>query len=693
MTRRRVGQQMRHVLRNLLFGAASLAVLPMPACVRTVVVHRKHPAVQADIAVQDSPPPDTGTLDTENARKPETSPDALTLSPLQATGKFTNQTAALGAAFALDPGKKGAPREPWASLGMLIDLDHDGLLDFVATDGMAEVRWGRAVQPWKWITAPLADVKGEGVRCLAATDSDGDGYPEIIVGGSRFCYNEPATTEIYTEEGEARGLGLGKMSGVQSVTPVDLDADGLLDLAVGEFTCDGKSRLRAFVNQGNGRYAERAEQMGLDDVASIWAVLATDFDGDRRPDLMAVKEGCPPAGGNAYFHSTANGFERKDLAPLFFAPKQDGGTPMGGSVGDVDRDGRLDFLFSEIGYRQASLNGMDMRHPDLAQLASDPASGNHLLLQTQAGVLVSQGLAAGLALPLNTAHRPMVSWTTRLLDFDADGHLDAILSHGQDYDAFILADEAGMRPVLMRNRGDATFVDVSQAFGFPDMHLNRALATADVDDDGDLDLFFGGQLMQPLLLRNEVKHPNRMLTVRLKGRVSNLWGLQSRVLLQTSKRTYVAEMTTHAPFATMDQPLVHFGVPADETWQTLTVRWPSGYDQVVQVPVNVAKLPLVVEEPPLVSLSHRFVYSIGSSAVTVQARAFATDATPLPSAVVTIELAPGSPGTWSGLTQCPGGECTRMWKPPEGQAGEAVFVVTHGGQELVVRPKVRFAAP
>ena len=70
---------------------------------------------------------------------------------------------------------------------------------------MSVVRWGRAVQPLKWLWQPMIDVKGEGVHCLAATDGDGDGYPEVLIGSQRLRYLVRQKDETYVDQADQLG--------------------------------------------------------------------------------------------------------------------------------------------------------------------------------------------------------------------------------------------------------------------------------------------------------------------------------------------------------------------------------------------------------------------------------------------------------------------------------------------------------
>ncbi|MHC4160850.1 MAG: CRTAC1 family protein [Planctomycetota bacterium] len=74
-----------------------------------------------------------------------------------------------------------------------------------------------------------------------------------------------------------------------------------------------------------------------------------------------------------------------------------------------------------------------------------------------------------------------------LLDYDRDGHLDVYLVNGWRLEDGKVRTRG--RNVLYKNRGDATFEDVTDRAGVGDAGWGNGVAVADVDGDQDLDLF------------------------------------------------------------------------------------------------------------------------------------------------------------------------------------------------------------
>jgi len=643
------------------------------------------PDVSEDVAAEtvqtDVSPADTMTADVPTGGPP---------SPMKATGGFVDVTAKLGQTLTVDPGQKGK-RVPYSSIGLLYDHNEDGQVDVLLSDGLGTVWLGLATTAWQWQWQEVFVDDQPYTGGLAWIDT-GDGVRRLVVGGSRMHLLHNSGGK-WIDTGETAGLALPVNVAVQGVVPGDFDGDGLLDLAVALFTCDDKSRLHIFLGRGDGTFDERAKQLGLAYGGTLWATLVTDFDKDGFSDVLGLAESCPPELGNAWLRNRGapDGglkYEVASLPPVFQSPEAQGGTPMGGAVGDINGDGLLDYALSEIGLRQAQANGMDLRTAKPADLVGTADSANHLLVAKTGGGYNSVGPQAGIAAPLSSTGLTMVSWSAALFDIDFDGHQDLLITHGHDWDSFLVNDAGGMRPVLFRNRGDGTFDDLSATFGLPAKQLGRPLASADVDGDGDLDLLLGGQTNQPLLLRNDVEHDGSWLGVRLRGTVSNTWGLGALIQLETEGRTYVAEMSTQAPTHGMEAPTVHFALPAGTVVKSLRIHWPSGYVQRVDAPSpgNVNQ----VLEPPLVTLSKRRVQT--GEEVVVTAQGYSEAGTPqLPSAGVGIELESGSQGKWLGGMNCGNsGPCKRTWLAAGSPGGVDTIVVTLAGKALRIRPKIRY---
>ncbi|MEK6675419.1 MAG: CRTAC1 family protein [Planctomycetota bacterium] len=90
------------------------------------------------------------------------------------------------------------------------------------------------------------------------------------------------------------------------------------------------------------------------------------------------------------------------------------------------------------------------------------------------------------------------------LDVDNDGHTDIFLVNGSDWPGH---EKADTKPTvkLFRNRGDATFEDVTEKAGLAVSCYGMGCTFGDYDGDGDLDIFVTA-VGKNLLFRNDAGH-------------------------------------------------------------------------------------------------------------------------------------------------------------------------------------------
>ncbi len=646
-----------------------------------------------EAALADSEPADTAEVqsDVADAVQSDQTPQPSDVgeiavpSPLTATGKFVEVSNVFGTPLLTNGGeaKKKLPRQ---NAGLWFDLDGDGILDLVLSDGIDEIRFGKGKGPWQWQWQTSAKVAYGGVNSIAAIDDDGDGKCDVVVSAAGLRYYKQKPDGSWPEEGAQRGLSTDKNTQFQALMPADVDGDGLLDLLSTAFDCSEKSRLVAYINQGNGQFVERGIEMGLDHKSTLWNAFVTDVDGDRRSDVLTLSEGCEPVGGNAYLHNAGfqldKPYETIGLGPAFFGKALANGSPMGGGVADFNNDGALDIVISGIGFRYVGNN------PTLFEQMNHASEATQLLLNDGKGKFTSAGVQAGIVMPLSSTGAQMVAWSIQPVDFDFDGNMDMLAMHAYDFGAFLLADEGGMHPVLFRNIGIGVYAEVSNLFGLPDPFIGRALTVADADGDGDLDLLMGGQGAQPRMYRNDIKHNGQWLQVRLKGSVSNIWGLGARLKLITNKHSYINEMTLHDPSHSVDAPVAQFAVRQGEIPVELRVSWPSGWDQ--KIAIGQLNQAITVTEAPLVQLGARYVQSVANAGVVVKAAGFDESGVANGGSVV-IELNKSAQGQWAGPQTCDAtGLCSRTWQPSPGKSGEAVLDFQIGGKALLLKPRIRF---
>ena len=255
----------------------------------------------------------------------------------------------------------------------------------------------------------------------------------------------------------------------------DVDGDGLPDLYLVQGGGREGSRPdsdRLYRNLGDGTFEDVTERSGLahEEGAGMGALLA-DLDGDGALDLYLANYGRDRIYRNAGDGSFVDVTDASGLPDLSL-------WSAGVCAADIEGDGDLDlYVTGYLDYDLAKL-------PDAAELGSYrredplemlpfafPGERNRLLLND--GNMRFRDVTEDRGL-LDVAGRGMqpVFW-----DFDRDGDPDLYVANDVSFN------------VLFRNEGDGTFTDISFATGLDDPRGGMGLALADVDRDGDEDLF------------------------------------------------------------------------------------------------------------------------------------------------------------------------------------------------------------
>jgi hypothetical protein len=107
--------------------------------------------------------------------------------------------------------------------------------------------------------------------------------------------------------------------------------------------------------------------------------------------------------------------------------------------------------------------------------------------------------------------------------------------------------------------------------------------TLDLDDDclSALDIVIVNLDGTPSILRNDGGNARHWLTVKLRGTVSNRFGIGARTRARTGTLTQTAEATTSGSIFSASDSRVHFGLGA-ATEADLEIRWPSGKVQTIR---------------------------------------------------------------------------------------------------------------
>jgi Flp pilus assembly protein TadD len=236
---------------------------------------------------------------------------------------------------------------------------------------------------------------------------------------------------------------------------------------------------------GGMRFTDVAEELGMADPGRGRASAFVDVDGDGHLDVFA---GNNEERSHLYRGDGAGGFsDVTDAAGLGWF---DSG--YGHAFADYDGDGDLDVYVTRGGFQ----NSRPGRDGNL--LFRNDGDGRFTDVTDHAGVGdAGTGFAS--------------VWG----DFDGDGPVDL----------YVVNNYTANR--LLRNRGDGTFEDITDAAGVGDMRGGISAAVADFDDDGDLDIYVANNGQSNVMYRNDGGAPLRFTDVTGQARVGVSGGFAS----------------------------------------------------------------------------------------------------------------------------------------------------------------------
>jgi len=137
--------------------------------------------------------------------------------------------------------------------------------------------------------------------------------------------------------------------------------------------------------------------------------------------------------------------------------------------------------------------------------------------------------------------------------------------------------------------GKGQFEKVSDSLG-PDFMrpiVGRGVATADYDNDGDMDIVTNNRGDYPSLLRNDGGNANHWLSVLLIGTKSNRDGVGASLKISSQGFVHVEQAKGGMSYMSANDPRIHFGLGKRTKMESLEITWPSGQvDRLSSVPVD-----------------------------------------------------------------------------------------------------------
>jgi hypothetical protein len=394
------------------------------------------------------------------------------------------------------------------------DFDKDGFLDIVITsvDPCESMRMFRHNGDGSFtdVSARSKLTEQTGGINATQTDYDNDGWLDIFVmrGGWEFPMRNSLLRNnrdgTFTDVTVKSGLGLGDHR-TQSAAWADYDLDGWLDVYIGH----ENTPSQLFRNKGDGTFEDVSRAAHVDLIAFTKAVTWGDYDDDGYPDIYVSNY----TDDNFLYHNNGDGtFE--EVAVDLRVEKPNRSFPCW--FWDYDNDARLDLFVSSYSFGKGEWARTYFGLPpkmESMKLYRNVGKGAFSDVTKEVGL--DRGVAA---------------MGSNYGDLDSDGFLDFYLGTGTP-------SYAALMPNLMyRNRDGKSFVDVTTSTGTGHLQKGHGVAFADLDNDGDQDVYenMGGAVPGDKYNKVLYENPgnkNGWISIKLVGAKSNRAGIGAKIKL------------------------------------------------------------------------------------------------------------------------------------------------------------------
>ena len=480
-----------------------------------------------------------------------------------------------------------------------LDYDDDGWLDLFAVNSYSEVdleRWEtHGGLPRSALFHNVkgrfedvsrdsgADLRLRGSGCVAA-DFNLDGNTDLYVTTGGYNVATDGYDALLWNNGDgtftegAQAAGINSFGWHAGAAVGDLDGDGRPDLFVAGYTdvnapirgsaagfpTDHRGvRDRLYLNEGedekgHSRFREVGARAGLEAGRSDHGLgaLLTDFNGDGRLDLYVANDADPnrlyenvPWPGGAKADPAGLGFRLEERGRIEGVADPNAG--MGIAAADYNADGRPDLVVTNSHGQLHAVYGSrrpEGREPSFADARSAFASA------------------------FDTS---LAGWGVSWADLDLDGNSDLLIANGAIPVTNLAKDKEPIQVLenLTSTGQVGQFADAGRVVGLEDgpRIVGRGLATADYDNDGDVDAAvnsIGGRLV----LLESTGATGTWLEVKLSTFSP---GAKVTAVLPDGRRL-VREVYAGSSYLSSEDPRVHFGLGGATTVRELRVRYPSG---------------------------------------------------------------------------------------------------------------------
>lgn len=412
-------------------------------------------------------------------------------------------------------------------------------------------------------------------------DINKDGYDDLFVTDKRS--DKPNLIYLNNKNGGfTRGQSLAADSAISMTnTWADVDNDGDNDLLV----LNNTRKPSVFYRNDNGVLVRDNSKAFTQNISYYHGGAFSDYDKDGNVDLFMCNYF--PTKYNELYRNNGSGNYVKEVADVI---PSEANQSVGPTWADYDKDGFPDlFVPNGTGYKNSLFHNEGNGTFSKVQNVVTTEGGNSVGScwgdvdnDGDLDLFVTNANASGNFLYLNNGQGGFNKVTTGVVvtdkanshgcsfaDIDNDGDVDLYVSNDKNFKLLYLNDGHGL---FTRKDDEIITFNFGNAFGH---------CWSDFDHDGDLDLFVATHSNQLNGFFTNNGNQNKWIELNLEGTSSNKSAIGADVFVYANGVQQMREVNSQSGFGGQSSYTQHFGLGNANIIDSIVVKWPSGIRQVL----------------------------------------------------------------------------------------------------------------